>query len=599
MNASPAPRLSAVVQGLFGGDEALTRALLEELSLEALDAGRTLFHQGEVADAAYLIVSGRLRVVLEGEGEESILNEIGPGELFGEMALLTDDARSATVYAVRDSRLARLGRESFLRILRHHPGFLSHLTGTLVRRLRRWGPQGTPHSSTPTSIALVPLDGEIEALTQDLAAALEAFGPVVKLDGPSVRQRFESIEAPGLASWLTEQEEAARFTLYRADREWTPWTELCARQADRILLIGSAAASPEPGSLETKLQERWSSGRSPKRTLLLIRETDAPPDTRSWLDARNVDEHFHLRSGEPEDVQRLARILAGRAVGLVLGGGGARGLAHIGVIRALEEVGIPIDFLGGTSIGATIAAMLALEGEWAGVKRSWERSFVAATDYTWPAVALTSGRKLNRSIWTALGGHRLEDLRTTTFALSTNLSRAEPRVSRRGDLAEEVRASVSLPGIFPPCLSEEGDYLVDGGLLNNVPVDVMRDLVGDGTVIAVEVTGAGDLEADARICREASGWRLLLEKLTPWTERRTSPSMMTLLLRSTLVGSVAARNEIRQQADLYLELPMEGFSLLQFEELEALVERGYVGALKPVQEWWQARGGGVSEQEEI
>ncbi len=588
-------RVLDLLESLFGADDPdLIRDLQAELETVTLKAGETLFRQHDLPDAAYLILSGRLRVVLESDGsEERVLNEVGRGELVGEMALLTDDPRSATVFAIRDTELARLTPETFFRILQRSPRFHSHLTSTIVRRLRRQSSADSPGASPLSSIALVPTHPSValEELAAQIAEALTVFGTVVQLGKADVQHALgpEPPSSSRLARWLQDQEESARFTLYRADSTWSPWTELCARQADRVLLVGMADGPAQPEEIEHRLVNRWSKGRSPRRSLVIVSDSPSPRETERWLAPRDVEDHFHLRRDVAGDTQRLARFLAGEAVGVVLGGGGASGLAHIGVIRALQELGIPIDAIGGTSIGAAIGGMFARSESWREVLESWRSGFRPVRDYTWPAVALTSGRKLNQSIFGVLGETRIEDLRTSYFALSTNLNRAEPVVSTSGGLAAAVRASVSLPGIFPPCLMDGKDYLVDGALLNNVPVDVMRSLVGSGPIIAVDVSEVSDLAADERISSQASGWKLLWNRLNPFAARSPAPSMVGLLLRSTLVGSLAARNRNRDLADLYLELPLGRFGLLEFDAVDAIVQQGYESSLEPLREWWQGR----------
>jgi predicted acylesterase/phospholipase RssA len=324
---------------------------------------------------------------------------------------------------------------------------------------------------------------------------------------------------------------------------------------------------------------------------VLLHETGDPAGTAGWLTVREVDEHFHVHRRIERDYARLARSVAGEAFALVLGGGGARGLAHIGVLRALQELRIPIDFIGGTSIGAVIGAMYALNRDWREVQRSWRRSFRSLRDFTWPAVSLTKGSRLNRSIRNALAHYQIEDLWLPYFAVATNLTRAEQVVSRRGGLFEAVRASASLPGVFPPCLQQSGDYLVDGGLLNNVPVGIMRRIAGHGPLIAVDVSSRTELQADPRIRTETSGWTLLARQLNPFAKRLRGPGIVSVWLRSTGVASVAARNQTKPLADLYLELSVDDFGLMEFGAFEPLVSRGYELSIERLRSWYEGRSG--------
>ena len=193
-----------------------------------------------------------------------------------------------------------------------------------------------------------------------------------------------------------------------------------------------------------------------------------------------LDSYHHVRLGDPGNLARVASILSGRAVGLALGGGGARGYAHIGVVAALRGLGIPIDMVGGTSMGAVIAAQVAL-----GLSReeliNLNLRFMSRkpfAQYTIPMLALLNARRLQEGMQMAVGETQIKDLWINCFAISVNLTTTEMVVHDRGPVWEAVRASVSLPGILPPFV-RGSHLLVDGGVINNLPGDVMRQRGGD------------------------------------------------------------------------------------------------------------------------
>jgi len=234
-----------------------------------------------------------------------------------------------------------------------------------------------------------------------------------------------------------------------------------------------------------------------------------PSDTARWLAHSAVADHHHLRDGHPEDMARLARMVTGTGYGLVLGGGGPRGFAHLGVLRALEEAGVPIDVVGGTSIGALMGAISALGMDDA------ERVARAVTAFTrsgrlvsptLPLVALSSGRRVDRLLAEHLGPAMIEDLPQRFFCVSANLTTAEEVIHERGPLWPAVRASLSLPGIFPPVYAD-GHLLIDGGALDNVPVEVMRARVGNGCVIAVDLSPEMEPMTAVPFGPGLSGWR--------------------------------------------------------------------------------------------
>jgi NTE family protein len=292
----------------------------------------------------------------------------------------------------------------------------------------------------------------------------------------------------------------------------------------------------------------------------------------------------------PADFARLARCLAGEGIGLVLGGGGARGFAHIGVLRALAEAGVPIDWVGGTSIGSIIAAFIAQQAPADDVLARCREYFRAIRDPTLPIVALLQGRRIRGRLEDAFGAAAIEDLPLPFLCVSTNLSRAAQAVHERGPLVHAIRASIALPGILPP-MRLGTDLHVDGGLVNNLPIDVMAAKPEIGAVIAVDVSADTEMAAPAGFESELSGWRVLWERFFPLAGRDRPPTIMTVLTRSTFVASVHWGRERRtaEQASLYLNVALADLRLLAFERIDDIAARGYEAAREPVLAWWKSR----------
>ncbi len=575
--------------------------MLQQLEAEiewlTLKAGQSLFRQGDLADATYIVESGRLRAAIElPEGGEEILNEMGPGETVGEIALITGGSRAATVYAVRDASLARISSESFARLTERNPRAMLRITRLIIDRFLHQESLGVFVEGSAHTIALVPAEPGVPLadVARGLARHLADYGSVVVVTSADVDRAlartgmaqisFSAAHHIRLSRWLNELEAATRFVVYQADRRWTPWSDRCVRHADHVLIMAAADSDPTPGEAEEGLTRRWRPARAPRRSLVLLRRTGEPRGTSSWLAGREVDQHYHVRLGSDADLARLARSLIGKAVGLVLGGGGARGFAHIGVIKALEELGIAVDLVGGTSMGAIIAGLCAQGLDSAQILRRCRRYAGAQLDFTFPAVSLLAGRKIGAQFRALFGEREIQDLPIPFFAVSTNLTRAEQVVHRSGLLAGAIRASISLPGVLPPA-PLEGDLLIDGGLINNVPVDVMHELSGGGPVIAVDVSQAVDLRGDPRMATELSGWKVLWSRLNPLAEKIPVPGILSVLNRVTLVGSSAALRRMKSLADLYLELPLDEWRLLEFEAIEAITDRGYEKAIGPLGAW--------------
>jgi predicted acylesterase/phospholipase RssA len=558
------------------GDQLLDDATFDDLRSRArrvaLRGKEVFFHRGDPSDCLAVIVRGRLRAVGPDQSGAEMTRDLPSGELLGEMGVLSGEARSMTVYAVRDSELLTLSKEDMESLMARHPQLMMGILNTLIGRLRgrSSGSHGAPSCF---ALAVVPLGSDplLDGFAKRLAGSHAGSGPTLLLDRSTALER----EGESLVDWIEEQEAIHRFLVYAGDLGDSDWTRRGIRQADHVLLVAAATADPSPGPIEEELVWKDHGPTSARRSLVLVHPegTVRPSGTARWLDSRELHRHFHLRPDRTEDFGRIARTLTERGVGLVLGGGGARGFSQIGVIRALQENGIPIDLIGGTSMGAIVAAACAMGWDAPTMTALGREAFVdskAFTEYTLPLVSLLRGQRLDRVTRKIFGETLVEDLWIPQFSVSCNLTASEAVVHRRGPLWKAVRASGSLPGVLAPIV-ENGDLLVDGGVLDNLPGDVMRSISG-GPIIVVDVTPGQDLKAT---CETApSPWRILRDRFLS----RPGPGMpgiVDILMRATTLNSVRVAEEVKRDADLYLHPPVEGFGMLEFDAVERIVAIGY------------------------
>jgi predicted acylesterase/phospholipase RssA len=595
-------QLAEHLAGLFA---AADPGVLAEIEANAewisLAGGEILFRRGDPGDAAYIVISGRLRIV---DGAQT-LNEVGAGETLGEMALLSGESRSASVRAVRDSLLARLPAAAFNRLVQRHPSVLRRITGHLVDRLRRHNAVPERGQSGARTLAIVPAGAHasIEGFVRQVVAALGAHGPTAHLDRARVDRALgrdgiaecaeTETDSVRLVDWLNEHELSHRFVVYEGTPAAARWTERAERQADHVVFVATAGSDCDTSGIERYLADRAPGAHGSRASLVLLRPTGSipPAGTASVLDRCRPDAHYHVAMDSPADFARLARCLAGAGIGLVLGGGGARGFAHLGVLRALAEAGVPVDWVGGTSIGAIIAALVAQRVSPAAAHALCRRHFRALRDPTLPLVSLLAGRRIRARLHDAFGELAIEDLPLPYLCVSTNLSRAAQAVHCRGPLVRAIRASISLPGILPP-VRLETDLHVDGGLVNNLPIDVMAARPEIGAVIAVDVSTDLEMSAPPGFEPELSGWRVLWDRFNPRAGRARAPTIMSVLTRSSFVASVYWARERRtaELASLYLRVPVADMRLLAFERIDDIAVRGYEATAQPIQEWWTARG---------
>ena len=558
--------------------------------------------EGDPGDCFYVVVSGRLQIFSISQGAPRVVAEIGQGETVGEMAMITGAPRSATVRAVRDSRLIRFSRPAFDRLLTEHPRAMMHLARMIVVRFQN-SVRTSRSGSAPATITLIGAgsDAPVRQLALDLVRALTAFGPTLHLTASAVDDFLgtplanTAAEGAGnirLAAWLSEQEQSHRVVVYEADEGATEWTRRCLRQADRVLFVGRGGSRAEPlNEVETAF---WRSRVTTKSALALVHapNVDRPVGTDRWLQHRSVNSFFHLRCGAVRDVERLARHLFGRTTSVVLSGGGARGFAHIGVLRALDEARIPVDLIGGASQGAIIGALYAFGYDQQAIlehvhEHLVKRGLHRVRDATLPIVSLFNGRRGVQMVKMMFGETRIEDLWLNYFCVSSNLTRASCEVHRTGVLHKWLRASAGIPGFYPP-FPHNGDLLVDGGVLNNVPVDVARQLA-DGTVIAVDVAVPDDLTTSMFEFDSMSGWRLLVDRMNPFSSAPRLPNIAQILARTATLASIYHRESSRHLADLYLQPPVEQIGMLEWKALSDIADLGYRYAVEQIAAWQNGR----------
>jgi len=574
-------------------------ALAEAFRLTAIPGGTTVLREGERADALHLVVRGRLRV-RRTEGDRRVeLAELGRGEVIGEMALLTGGERTATVTTVRDSLLAELSAEEFARLIEHRPAVLVRLARIVVQRLA--GGHRKRSGSESLAIAVAPAGATAvhAPFAETLARELARLAPTRRL------RRAEVETAAGLAglapdsasdhllAWLAAEEAAHRYLVYECDSDLSAWSRLCLRQCDRVVFVAEAEGPADLGAVE-QAQAALSSETAPAAELVLRHRasTPRPADTGRWLRPRRLRRHHHAREGDARDAARIARLIVDRGLGLALGGGGARGFAHIGVLRALGERGLHVDVIGGTSAGACLGAMFAMGLDWREILERCHEQFVKhppGGDYTFPYVSLAAGGRYHRSLESLFGDLAIEDLWLPFFCVTTNITRATSVTCRTGLLRQWVRASGALPGAIAPVF-HDGEVYVDGCVLNNLPADVMREECR-GMVIAVDVDQKYDMTTNLSFQGSVSGWRLLASRINPFAGTVRVPNIVKILHRTAHLGHVQAGARIRGEADLYLSPPVDRYGVFEMRALPEIAESSYEYASRQIDAWLSTGGG--------
>jgi len=562
----------------------------------SLPSGSPLYRRGDPGDSMHVVVTGRLSVrIPTPSGGEREVRHLATGDPLGEIALLTGQPRTADVVAIRDTILGRLTKEAFDDLVAELPDAVLDMARSTIRMLTE-AEVGAATAPAMRNIALVSLDPEfpLAEFGRRLELALLRFGSTKYFDSRRVRQlldlpgddvdRLDPNSEP-LGRLLDEAENSRRFVIYQTDTELTPWSRKCLSQADRILLLADSSSSPQPRALEERIRAGAGDALLAEQDLVLVHfdAGKSPSGTTSWLDPRTVDRHYHVPWQGESGVERLARMLADRAVTLVLGAGGARGFAHIGVVRAIREAGIPIDAVGGSSIGSIVATTVALDWSDEEILFNVKKAFVdeqPMNDYTFPMFALLRGRKLSRALVRYLGDVDIVDTWLPFFCVSGNLSSSSAFTHRSGTLWKAIQSSVSLPAILPPFVND-GQLHVDGATLNHLPVDIMKQWVA-GRLIAVDPSVHKEYTLERDVAPTPLGY--IGEQLFG-RSKGGFPGISSLILKSTILGGSSALSTAREQADLYLNPPLGEFGLLDWGRFHDVVDAGYRYAHDEIAGW--------------
>ena len=573
--------------------DAVIQDLADVLSLQTVRGGESVVHEGDIANSMLFVISGALRVSRRDEaGHLQLFNEVRPGSSFGEAGLILQQPRAADVSALRDSTLAVLHRKDYESLLARHPLALNRVFVQAVYNYLR-------HSASTThrhaeSIVVVPLSQDQDALevARGLAEAFAKMGSTHRLS-LAENGAFTHASADPYSEEIARQEGLEGefdFLVYEAGMGTTAWTQRAFRQADQVVFVLSSGSPRDIGSLERQLMKEPGYAMK-RRHLVVLHASDAvyPNHLRSWLDDRDVERIYPTRCGHSGDYARLARFLTGKAVGIVLGGGGARGFAHLGVLKALHEADIAIDLIGGNSMGALIGAQYACDVPLDEIRERTQKFAAGGERPTLPLISLVSGKRVRRDLIQMFGDLQVDGLWRPYFAAACNLTKGCTTVQDTGPLWRAVLASNSPAGLFPPVLIQ-GDLLVDGAILENVPVAAMRMRLGtahekrrgNGTIIAVDVDVQEELSAPRDLPR-LSVWNTLKGMLAPGSQR--TPTIGQIMYRAGHIGGLNQRAQTIGQSDHYLEPPVGHFPMMGYRSATEIAEAGYRYTMDQMTRW--------------
>ncbi len=539
------------------------KAVARQCNWFSLPGGWALFRPGAPADDIYFLRSGVLGVFKPGpDGQLEFIGHIRAGEPVGEMAFLSGVPHGAAIFAMRDSEIVKLSRPAFDKLIKRHPALMRTLAQVMAMRMRQSSTNTDKARGEPKVFALLATSPTIDCglIARQLAEALGALGRSSVIAGP------EAEDSP--SEWFDELERTHDVVLLHTPVADSHWFRLCLRQADRLWILARPDARPSSPLLPKD--------RSPARVFRLVdvillhnKGERAVSSGADWKTAANAERVFHWHQGVKDDVLRLARTAAGRSIGLVLSGGGARAYAHIGAYRALNEAGINIDFVGGTSMGAIVAAGIALGWDDEKLEANICEAFVHSNpldDYTLPVVALTKGAKVDQRLMRFFKRIQIESMSLPFFCVSSNLSTGEACIHREGSLRRALRASIALPGILPPVVLGD-DVHVDGAITNNFPVKIMNRF-HRGMTIGIDVASQRGINtADFINPPSFFSWAAAHGLHEP-------PPIASLLMRAATITR-SGHEERRDAADVLVMPELQAIELRDWKAFDQATEAGY------------------------
>ena len=559
--------------------------LASALEVIHVKGGEIVITEGDDSDSMFILVSGRLRVSRTvKDGQRLLYNEVLPGDCVGETGMILKQSRTADITAMRDSALAVLSVAQYEELITKHPLQLNRAFSHAIYRHLRHDRRVTERRRAQ-SFFLIPLHEsvDIQGFAQAFKASLCEHGGtnIIETEAISFEQQDDNYIDLDVAE--------ANFDYLIFQGQLGTYDKIVEtlQHADQVVFVADGLKETKITALEQKLQQDVDLELI-RRHLALIYPESAQHcgDRLAWQTHRGVERVYPIKLNDNKDFARLSRFLLGKAVGVVLGGGGARGFAHIGILRAFEESGIPVDIIGGNSMGALIGACVVAGMPRETIHHEILKYSKGGMKLTLPLVALMSNQNLKGAFVEALGDVNIQNLWTPYFAAACNLTTADTTVLGDGPLWQAVLASNSPAGLFPPVVVD-GQLLVDGAILENVPVQAMRQRLstplerrrGHGAVIAIDVDVKESFEVNKEVT-SLSTWKKLRSHFEK--NKQTLPGIVDILMQVAHIGGLAQRQKTKFAADIYFEPPLGDFGMMDYKRAEEIIEVGYKYAMEHI-----------------
>lgn len=539
--------------------------ILPEFKIVELEPGATLFSQGDTSDYIYVLLKGELISVLtRSSGKKIIIGTVRPVETVGELGAFSGEHRSLTVEAIMRCELLQFSAKKFREFCQYYPAMQTEISELTIARSMKTIKMMYRERKYPNVHVVV-------SFVED-ASQMKIMDKLVPLIKDTACRILESDKADPQETiqQIAKAEESSIDTVVMMSALNFDVLEVCVNaHANFYLMFNEGEVVYKQESAQSFL-DFVKAHPMIRFELVLFHPENAKKlaNTRKWLQLAKFSMHHHVRINNQKDFERISRFITGNAFALVLGGGGAKGLVHLGVIKAILDNGLHIDAVGGTSIGASVSACYAASLNFQTMltyinklKKATRKS-LSIFNMTWPTIALYSSNPATSELKSVFGDDCIEDFWIPFFAVSSSLTKMNQVVHSRGFIWEALRCSASVPGVYPPYVMN-GELLLDGGLINNLPVDVMRNLVGSHQkIMAVSLATIGKEKPNFNFPPVVTLWQSLLTKLGIGYRDYIYPPFLEMLRESLLVGSSSMERQNALDADVIVKPDLSGFKML-------------------------------------
>ncbi len=577
------PEINKALQTIAKGvNQQTIDEIKKNISWQTLHDNEILFNEGDVGDSCYVIMSGRVQAVKNiGLKNELILGELKRGDIIGDMALITGENRSASIRATKLTRLIHISKESFEDVMYNNPKALMEVSKQLINRIKYKESSDKIEKNMIIGVVSLINDKQTNTFTQLLMESLKQFGSIELLNeiNSNIDYKEDNINFEILLENMISENDFV--LLHPSDINDINWCKKIMQFSDHVIILGNPKELNAISKKEDDIFDDYKSLNTSKYWMVLNQDSSitTPKNTKQISEKRNNIKIFHLRDNDINDIKRIARFLTKQTIGLTLGGGGAKGFAHLGVFKAMNELNIPIDVIGGTSAGSIVASQIALGTSLDDIinRNKKVNALNMFKEYGLPYISLIKSKKIEEAAKLSAQNRDIEDLWIPFFAPATDLTNSKLILFESGTLWEAIRSSGALPGIVLPHF-KDNNILVDGGLMNNLPVDIMRNKYG-GKIICSSCSADQSMKTEIKGIPNQS--KLALKKIINKKKFNDEfgyiPTLTDIIFKTSVVASASQLEQNINMSDLFLELPTSEFGITEFNDtsMMKMIDLGY------------------------